>query len=344
MRRYLLTVFFVIIIVGLYHFINIRLFSLDLTRQTKNALFLVRQTPQIDLTVVVLSVGKLQPAELQEKIDSLLITEPRKIGINLCHFDKVPKDLVNRYESNDRVVFANCEDLRAGSNSLIINDESTVTHFKTDKPDYFELKLTNFKARGNNIERINYGPRLDYPINKGELTNSYFWFNPDFKEKTILLGYMGDYLTDSIYYYTNCRVTPLNGYYGASNILPDMYDIEISANIIRTINDNDFINEVSQIIRILIILAFSLLNVVILTFAKTKWIIVNLIIATILFILLTGFGGFLIVMAFDNGYFLEMDELPLILIITTVFTVILNISEKKTCAQSSRRPHRVFHR
>lgn len=177
---------------------------------------------------------------------------------------------------------------------------------------------------------------MEYPINKGELTDSYFWFNPDhLKGKTILLGYMGDYLTDSIYYYTNCRVTPLNRYYGASNISPDMYDIEISANIIRTINDNDFINEVNQIFRILIILAFTLINVFILTFAKTKWTIVNVIIATILFILLTGLGGFLMVMTFDNGYFLEMDELPLILIITTVFTVILNISEKKASAQQS---------
>ncbi len=336
MRRYILTVIFAIIVIGLYHFINIRIFNLDLTRQTKNALFVLRAIPQIDPTVVVLSVGKLQPDELQEKIDSLLIAEPRKIGVNLCHFPRIPRDLINKYKSDDRVIFANCEDLKSGSVSLIINDESAVTHFKTDKSDYFELTLTDFKGRGNSIERINYGPRLDYPINKGELTDSYFWFNPDhLKGKTILLGYMGDYLTDSIYDYKNCRVTPLNRYYGATNIPPDMYDIEISANIIRAINDNDFINEVNQIFRILIILAFTLLNVFILTFAKTKWTIVNLIIATILFILLTGLGGFLMVMTFDNGYFLEMDELPLILIITTVFTVILNISEKRASAQQS---------
>jgi hypothetical protein len=299
------------------------------TRQIKNALFALRTIPQIDQTVVVLNVGKLKPDELQEKIDSLLIADPRKIGINLCHFDRIPRNLINKYKSDDRVIFANCEDLKSGSVSLTLNDESAVTHFKTDKSDYFELTLTDFKGRENSIERINYVPRLDFPINKGELTDSYYWFDPDhLKGKTILLGYMGDYLTDSIYYYTNCRVTPLNRYYGQSNIPPDMYDLEISANIIRTIIDNDFINEINQIVRVLIILAFSLLNVIILTFAKTKWTIVNLIIATILFVLLIGFGGFLMVTAFDKGYFLEMDELPLILIITTVFTVILNISEK----------------
>jgi hypothetical protein len=329
MRRYILTLIFATIVIGLYQFINIRIFNLDLTRQIKNVLFVLRTIPQIDPTVVVLNVGKLKPDVLQEKIDSLLIADPRKIGINLCHFDRIPRDLINKYKSDGRVIFANCEDLESGSVSLTINDEGAVTHFKTDKSDYFELILTDFKGRGNSIERINYVSRLDYPINKGELTDFYYWFDPDhLKGKIILLGYMGDYLTDSIYYYTNCRVTPLNRYYGESNIPPDMYDLEISANIIRTINDNDFINEVNQIVRVLIVLVFSLLNVVILTFTKTKWTIVNLIIATFLFFLLTGFGGFLMVIAFDKGYFLEMDELPLILIITTVFTVILNISEK----------------
>lgn len=333
MRRYILTIVFAIAVIGLYHFINIRLFSFDLTRQTKEALFVIRNEPDIDRTVVLYNVGKLEPIELQEKIDSLLITEPKRIGLNLCHWDKIPKDLIAKYESDSRVAFANCADSGINSLSQIIGDQNTVTHFKTDRPDYFELLLTDFKGRGNEIERINYGPRLDWAF-KGELTDSYFWFNPDhLKDKTILIGYMGDYLTDSIYYYKNCRITPLNQYYGESNILPDMYDIEITANIIRTINENDFIEEVNQIVRVLIILAFSLLNVIVLTFAKTRWTIVNLIIATVLFILLTGTGSFLLVYMFDKGHYLEMDELPLILLITTAFTVIMNISEKRASPQ-----------
>ena len=327
MNRYIVTVVFAVIVIGLYHFINLRLFSLDLTRQVKNALFDLRTVPKTDPTIVVLTVGKLQPAEIQVKIDSLLLTEPRKIGVNLCHFERIPKGLINRYQSDDRVVFANCDDLKTGSLSLIINDEGAVTHFRTDKPDYFELKLTDFKGRGNSMERINYGSSMDY---KGELKDSYYWINSTYlKDKTLLLGYMGEYLTDSIYYYNNCRVTPLNRYYGSSNIPPDFYEIEISANIIRTINDDNFINEVNPVLRILVILAFSLLNVIILTFAKTRWVIVNLIIATMLFILLTGFGSLLMVIVFDKRNYLEMDELPLILIIATVFTVMLNIKERR---------------
>jgi len=330
----MLTVMFAIAVILLYGFVNMRLFNLDLTRRTKEALFVLRNEPDIDQSVVLFNVGRLQPEDLQIKIDSLLITEPRRIGINLCHWDRIPKDLIKKYKSDNRVVFTNCSDSGPGSPSQIIGDKNTVTHFRSDNPDYFELQLTDFKGRGNSIERISYGQRLEYPINKGELTDSYYWFNPDYlKDKTILLGYMGDYLTDSIYYFKNCRITPLNAYYGDGETLPDMYDIEISANIMRTINDNDFINEINQILRVLIILAFSLLNVVILTYSKTKWTIVNLLIATVLFILLTGIGSFLLVYMFDKGYFLEMDELPLILLITTVFTVVLNISETRTIQQ-----------
>lgn len=333
MRRYILTIIFAIAVIALYHFINIRFFSLDVTRQTKEALFVIRTEPDIDRTVVLYNVGKLEPFELQEKIDSLLITEPKRIGVNPCHWDKTPRDLIAKYKSDRRVVFANCGGFGSSSLSQMIGAQNTVTHFKTDRPDYFELLLTDFKGRGNEIERINYGPRLDFLL-KGELTDSYFWFDPEhLRDKTILIGYMGDYLTDSIYYYQNCRITPLNHYYGKSNILPDMYDIEITANIIRTINDNAFIDEVNQVVRVLIILAFSLLNVTILTFAKTRWTIVNLIIATVLFILLTGTGSFLLVYIFDKGQYLEMDELPLILLITTAFTVIMNISEKRASAQ-----------
>jgi hypothetical protein len=34
-----------------------------------------------------------------------------------------------------------------------------------------------------------------------------------------------------------------------------MYDIEITANIIRTINEREFIDELNQVVRVLIILA-----------------------------------------------------------------------------------------
>ncbi|MBT1696603.1 hypothetical protein KK083_06950 [Fulvivirgaceae bacterium PWU4] len=329
MKRYIFSIFFAIVIVGLYHFVNINLFSLDLTKRTREALFVVRNEPDIDDALLLLNIGRLEPDELAAKIDSLLITGVPRIGVNLCHFDKVPKGLIARYRENDRVIFANCDSSQPGALSQIVGDGNAVTHFKTDRSDYFELQLTGFTGRGNDWERINYGVRLDYRL-KGELNNSYYWFDPDYLEnKTVLLGYMGEYVTDEIYYFKNCRITPLNPYYGAEeDVLPDMYDIEITANIIRTIHHNDFINEVNQVVRVLIVLAICMINVIVLTYAKTRWIVVNLVIATVLFVLLTGAASFLLVYMFDKRYFLSLDELPLILLVTTFFTVALNISQK----------------
>lgn len=332
MKRYILSITFAIVIVGLYHFIDINLFSLDLTKRMREALFIVRNEPELDDALMLLNIGALEPDELAVKIDSLLITGVSKIGINLCHYDKLPKHLFGRYKGNNRIIFTNCTGSGAGALSQIVGEGNAVTHFKTDRSDYFELQLTGFTGRGNNWERINYGPRLDYRL-KGELNDSYNWFDQDhLKDKIILIGYIGDYVTDSIYYYKNCRVTPLNPYYGANNILPDMYDIEITSNIIRTIRHNDFITEVNQIMRVLIMLAICMINVIVLTYAKTKWIIVDLVIAAVLFVLLTGAASFLLVYLFDKRVFLSLDELPLILLVTTIFTVALNISQKRVTA------------
>lgn len=329
MKRYILSIFFAIAVIGLYHFVDIHLFNLDLTKRTREALFTIRNEPEIDDELFLLNIGKLEPNELAVKIDSLLMTGVSGIGINLCHFDKVPKDLTTRYKENNRVIFANCESAGPGALGQLVGDGNAVTHFKTDRSDYFELLLTGFTGRGNDVERINYGRRMDDGP-KGELSDSYYWFNPDYLEnKTVLLGYMGEYLTDEIYYFKNCRITPLNSYYGADgDVLPDMYDIEITAHILRTIHHNDFINEINQAVRVLIMLVICIMNVIVLTYAKTKWTVVNLVIATVLFLLLTGAASFLLVYLFDKRYYLSLDELPLILLVTTIFTMVMNITQK----------------
>ena len=70
-----------------------KLFNLDLTRQTKNAWCAVRTIARIDPTFVVLSIGKLQPDGLQEKIDSFPISKTQKNGVNLYPFDRIPNSL-----------------------------------------------------------------------------------------------------------------------------------------------------------------------------------------------------------------------------------------------------------
>ncbi|MBI3220158.1 MAG: hypothetical protein HYZ44_11655 [Bacteroidetes bacterium] len=325
--KYVVTIGFTIGIVLVYQFVDVSFFSLDWQRTVRISLFnRLRVEPRPDHSIIVFNAGTMHELDLQNKIDSLLLTEPRKIGVNLCHWDKIPVGLLNRYRSDDRVVFASCRDTGVNSLAFQVDENNEVTHFKTDQPDYFELKLADFYTRGNDQERIYYGPKLHYPISIGELNDSYHWFNPEgLYDKTILIGYLGDYVTDSIYYYTNCRVTPLNEDFGKEEDLPDMYDIEISAHIIRAINQGEFINEVHPLIRGLTLLGFCILQVVLLTFIKTRKTLINLCIAAILFMLFTFLSSALIVFVFAYDYYLNLDELSLVLLVVTVFTVGLNL-------------------
>lgn len=54
--------------------------------------------------------------------------------------------MFERYRSDERVVFASCRDGGANSLAFQVDENNTVTHFKTDQPGYFELKLTDLEV------------------------------------------------------------------------------------------------------------------------------------------------------------------------------------------------------
>ncbi len=330
MTRLLLTILFTLGVVFLYRTININLFSVDLPRKTSNELFKLGSELEMDESVVIMNVGKLHPTEISSKIDMLLSYGPKRIGVNLCHFNSSIKGVAERYAGNDHVVFTNCGQ---GPNSLsrIINDGNTVTHFKSDNDKYFETNVSNswnkIKQRGNSQERINYRGTGRHFF-QADLSNPDSFFPEIVEDNVVLVGYIGDYITEEIYDYTSCRITPLNPYYG-DDTTPDMYDTQISANIIAAINNDDFINDFPLITRVLILLAFSFLNVLLLTFIRTKWIVLNLTIYAIIFLVFMFLTPMIILYLFERNYFLELDELPMILIITTIFTVFSNIWSAK---------------
>lgn len=326
-KRYLVPVLTTLLIVALYHSIDIRLFNLDITKKVRLALFhLYNNNSKANESIVLLNIGRLNLKQLETKIDSLLKCYPRKIGVNLCHYDSGTESLIEHFREKRSVVIANCLEDQTKSLSRVVNDDNSVTHFKTDRKDYFEFKLDLFENRGKDVERINFiDPHKGFY--RWELSN--VALVPEyFQGKTVLIGYMGDYLTDSIYYFKNCRITPMNPDYGGEELLPDMFDTEISAVLVSQFNGR-FIDEIEQLPRILLILLFCLLNVIGLTLAKTKWNTLNIIIAAILFILFSIISSFLVLFLFTKGYYLAFDELPLVLLITTMFTVGLNIFEKK---------------
>jgi len=338
MRRYIITALFTFGIILLYQLIDINLFTIDFPRRVTNSLFSTfYNDPPADTEVIICNIGKLETEEVTSKIDTLLKFEPRIVGINLCDFDKKEIHAFDRFVDNKRIVTSSCAENNRGQLSRLIEESNLVTHFKSGEPDYFEIQLSNswdvLKKRNNEYERIYYrAPARHYY--QFDLKDIDLSLPDNFCGKIVLVGYVGDHVTDSVYNYKNCRITPLNQRYGDNNILPDMYDIQISANILSTIGEKQFINEINPFLRVGIILAFCLLNVGLLTLIQTRWLALNLVLNVIIFIILTGFGPFVIVYLFGKNYFLELNELTILLIITTIFTVGSNIRERRASSHS----------
>ena len=333
MKRYIITTLFSIGIILLYQLVNVNLFTIDFHKRVSNSLFksLGLNIP-VDTTVVICNTGKLQMDEFVSKIDTLVKREPKIIGINICDFDKVDRSAVNQFEGNKRILISNCGENTRGQLSRLIEEGNVVTHFRSNRPDYFEVLLSDswdvLKSRGNEFELIHYRSPIrnffQFELKDIESLDKAF-----FQGKVVLVGYIDDYVSDEIYNYQSSRITPLNEYYGEDEILPDMYDIQISANILSTIQNKQFINEVNPLLRVVIILLFCLLNVGLLTLIQTRWLAVNLVLHTLIFITLLASGPFLMIYLFSRGYFLQLNELTILLIITSIFTVGSNIRDSK---------------
>ncbi len=337
MKRYIVTIVFSCVLILLYHFVPINLFALDFPQRITNNLFnYFSPNHHGDERVVMCNVGKLSLEETTSKIDKLLKYNPKIIGINICDFTYKNHQLLKHLDRDDRVILSACNQTEKAGLGRIINDDNIVTHFNSSNHDCFENLLSDNRKsideRGNALERINYvSPFRSYY--QFELKDIESYEQENFEGKIVLVGYIGDYVTEEVYNHKNCRITPLNQYYGHEYLLPDMYDIQISASIISMINNEEYINEINPFLRVMIILIFCLLNVGFITLIQTRWLALNLFFYLMIFIVLLVAGSLLIVMLFSNHFYLELNELTLVLIITSIFTVASNIKLKKTSDQ-----------
>jgi len=341
--KYVFALLATLFVVGLYHYIDIRAFNLDVTQVTREHFFRLASSHFIDESIIILNHGTLEGNELREKIDSVLALEPAVIGINPCHMAGDVEALKAYYRDNKRVIFAGCSEGEDGILSSVIEDKNLVLYFKHDHEKYFEYKVDflvnppfhreKIAQRKNNEELINYvDARRSF--NRNNLSDISL-FVPDFLYGNIvLIGFLGD-MTSNENYFDDCRVTPMNKEYGNPNVEPDMYDIEISAVIIRQLYNTSFLNEIGQLPRVLILLSLCVVNVLLLTFIRTRWLAVNIIISFVLFMFIILSVGWVIVYSFVKGYYVNLDELPLLLLITTVFTVGLAFFENRREEQSA---------
>jgi hypothetical protein len=317
MKRLIISAVFTMVIIVLYQIIDINLFTIDLPRRVSSELFKsLRTDPEVEMEIILFDIEYVHLDTVKTYIELLESHEPKSIGVNLCNIEDRSELLDEYLNQSKSIVTCDCDVNSDKGTSAILTPENEVTHFKTDKDSYFEFTLSGksreLKERGNDQERINFR-KVDmyYRFPLSEIGD----FPPEtFKDKTVLIGFLRDSL-----------VTPMNRWYGRPGEIPgDMSDAQISANIMSTINGKEFINETSLLFRILIILTVSLVCVGLIRLVRTKNNIINILLALIIFIVLNGISSFIIVFAFSRNYYLELNEMTVVLMISAIVSVYWN--------------------
>lgn len=322
MKRFIISTAFTLTIIILYQIIDINLFTIDLPRRVSSELFKsLRNDPGVEMEIVLLDIEYVHLDTVKTYIETLETFEPKSIGVNLCNIEDKSELLDNYLSQSKLIITCDCDSNSNNGTSRITTPKNEVTHFKTDKDSYFELQLSDknngLKERRNKSERINFrGVDRYFNAPLSEIEN----IDPEMiKDKTVLIGFLRDSL-----------ITPMNYWYGRTGeIQGDMSDAQISANIISTINKSEFINEVNLLFRILIILTVSLLCTGLIRLVRTKYNIANIILGLLILIVLNGLSSYIIVFAFSKNYYLELNEMTAVLIISAIVSVYWNTKDRQ---------------
>ena len=322
MKRLIISTAFTLTIIILYQFIDINLFTIDLPRRVSSELFKnLRYSPEVETEIVLLDIEYVHLDTVKAYIELLESHEPKSIGVNLCNIED-KSELLDKYLSQSKnIITCDCTNAKNKGTSRITTSKNEVTHFRADNDSYFELQLANksngLKKRGNDEERINFrGVDMYYRLPLSEIEN----ISPEIiKDKTILIGFLRDSL-----------VTPMNQWYGRpGEIQGDMSDAQISANIISTIDRGEFINEVNLLYRISIILTVSLICTGLIRLLRTKYNLINFILGLVILIILNGLSSYIIVYAFSKNYYLELNEMTVVTIISAIVSVYWNTKDRQ---------------
>lgn len=334
MKKFLILIAFSLGVIFLYHLYPIRLLSIDLSARITASLFNTFHKERYpDEEIIILNTGNLSSEEIKTHVDSILNYKPRLVGIGICPANPAP---IDAYRNHPNVVLADCS-IPAGTLAREVLEGNLVTHFRTDNPAHFELQLAAHEkpqSFSHDRERINYYGSFGsfWHI---DLTNLDQTDLTIFTEKTVLLGYCGDFVSGMEAYtdnpqdelmrgYQEARITPMNASFGDEATAPDMYDIQIAANIVKMIREDNFFTECGLIVRVLFMLICMLLLTGIISVIQTRGLFLNLIIYMVCYLVFVMAGTFLVVYLFSNNIYLEVPELSIVLLLASGFTVLYN--------------------
>jgi len=334
MKRYVIALAAGLTLVAVYHFQDRPALDLELLRKLKDHLMIIVTNDPRDQKILLLNTGQLDVDRVAEKIDSLVMLNPKKIGVNYCHDFEGNIQLQKRLANNSKVVFCNCAPGKNESSRLVDRDNQ-VRYYRTDRQDFFESYLvddwTRATRKSHQQEVIPYSSSVFFSglLKDIDLT-------ADFSSITLLVANLGDFdaplittMKTAEVNYPNARITTLNKAFGEDYAQPDMHDIMISANIISAVNENKFITEVPDYLRVTIILLFLMLDVTLMILLRTKWLWLNVLLAGVYFLAINVGAGAIMVWIFQYDFFMSLDELSFVLLVVSVFMLVMDVIEKR---------------
>lgn len=328
-KSLVLTVLFIGGLYSLKYFLKFSVSSIfNLPHQTQSMAFSLDKT-EVDTNIVLVNIAHLDRGMIAQTVNLIAEAKPSVIAFNIC-FDatkRTPYDslLFSAFKKERNVVLIhngeNCKcsnHVHYGKEEYFIPQDGVVRSFSTDSSTLSSVivRLHNqqlydkLKNRRKEEELINYiGNYTHFLTLHAELITAQVVGTEIFKNKIVLLGYLGNEIPDAANDQEDTYSTPLADAHSSK-----MYGTEISANIIHTIIQGKYITIVPVLscfgIYFLILVFNSVLGYLAIRISQKFFALV----LTILVLGESSFAAFLMITLLSQNIILDIEDLPFIIL------------------------------
>ena len=261
---------------------------------------------EVNKEIVLVNIGYNDRSAIAKQINTLQKYQPKVIGLDAIFYR--PKDslsdqllaqaihrannivLINKLEYSDASespILMESDPLFSqntlqGFSNFLAKENQTIRYFKPSidlNGEYVESFSSEIvkryspeaykesQKREGRVEVINYGNENFIKLDVDELQSQKL--NKILKDKIVLLGFMGRNLGELNL--EDLYLTPLNKSFGGHSI-PDMYGMEIHANIISMMLSQNYIYEFSKFVNYIITFLVTFLSMVIFIYLSVRYI------------------------------------------------------------------------